>query len=263
MPDLYETHLHTCLASACGKSTGREHVRRYTDLGFTGVIMTDHFFGGNTAVDRSLPWEEKVKRFCAGYEDAWEEGQKTGLSVFFGWEQGYGNDEYLVYGPDKVWLLAHPEIETCSRRRQLELVHEAGGCVIQAHPFRMRPYMTRIQLGPQFADGAEVANAGNLQVNDTCAYHYAQEYGLVMTAGTDNHNSARIESADQLYGVILENKLETIWDYVRLILSRGKIGLHVPKDRFSADPLTTEDLVSYWLNDDETVTPTGRSWLRG
>ncbi len=40
---LYETHLHTCLASACGISTGKEHVRYYKDLGFTGIMMTDHF----------------------------------------------------------------------------------------------------------------------------------------------------------------------------------------------------------------------------
>ena len=31
---LYETHLHTCQASACGRSTGAEHVRFYKDIGF-------------------------------------------------------------------------------------------------------------------------------------------------------------------------------------------------------------------------------------
>ena len=260
MPYLYETHMHTCQASACGKSTGREHVRRYTDLGFTGIIVTDHFFGGNSCIDRSLPWEEKINRFCSGYEDAWEEGEKTGLQVFFGWEQGYGDDEYLVYGLDKKWLLEHPEIEHCSRRRQLELAHEGGGCVIQAHPFRMRPYMTYIRLGLRFSDGAEVANAGNHPVNDLYARHYAEELGLVMTAGSDNHDSSRILTQDQLYGVGLDQKLSSIHDYVSLILSRGPIHLHVPPERFLPGPDADEPLVSFWLTDEETLIPTGRSW---
>lgn len=57
---LYETHLHTCLASACGISTGKEHVRYYKDLGFTGIMMTDHFFGGNTRIPKDRPWEERI-----------------------------------------------------------------------------------------------------------------------------------------------------------------------------------------------------------
>ena len=51
MPFLYETHMHTRQASACGKCTGKEHARFYKEQGYTGIIMTDHFFGGNTAID--------------------------------------------------------------------------------------------------------------------------------------------------------------------------------------------------------------------
>ena len=260
MPYLYETHMHTCQASKCGRSTGREHVRKYRDLGFAGIIITDHFFGGNCAVDRSLPWEEKIKQFCSGYEDALNEGLKIGFPVFFGWEQGYGDDEYLVYGLDREWLLGHPEIEHCSRRRQLELAHEGGGCVIQAHPFRARAYIQHIRLGLRFADGAEVANAGNLPVSDVCAYRYAQAYGLMMTAGSDNHDSSRIVRAEQLYGVSLEKPLQSIGDYVRLILGRGKIGLHVAPDRFVPRP-DMEETPAFLLTEDERLTPCGRRWL--
>ena len=68
---LYETHLHTAQASACGRSSGAEHVRYYQSLGYTGIFVTDHFFGGNTCVPRDLPWEERIDLFCRGYEDAW------------------------------------------------------------------------------------------------------------------------------------------------------------------------------------------------
>ncbi len=261
MSFLYETHMHTCLSSRCGKSTGKEHVRKYKDLGFTGIIVTDHFFGGNCAVPRELPWKEKINEFCRGFEDAYEEGQKIGLDVFFGWEQGYGDDEYLVYGLDKLWLMNHPEIESCSRKRQLELVHEGGGAVIQAHPFRMRDYMQYIRLGIRYCDGAEVANAGNNDVNDTYAYHYAQEFHLVMTSGSDNHDSSKITNKEQLFGVSLDTRLENISDYVSLILHRGPIHLHVPDTRFQADPLLSEPLTSYWLDENEKLVPTKRLWI--
>ena len=106
MPFLYETHMHTCQASACGKCTGKEHARFYKEQGYTGIIMTDHFFGGNTAIDRKLPWEERIDLFWRGYEDAKEEGDRIGLDVFFGLEQNFRFDEYLIlpdarlYGPD-------------------------------------------------------------------------------------------------------------------------------------------------------------------
>ena len=66
----YETHMHTSEGSACGKSTAAEMVRSYKEQGYTGIFVTDHFFNGNCAVDRSLNWEEKIDLFCRGYENA-------------------------------------------------------------------------------------------------------------------------------------------------------------------------------------------------
>ena len=149
----YETHMHTCQGSACGVSTGAEQARFYKDRGYTGIFVTDHFTGGNTAMPRDLPWRERIERFCAGYEEALAEGQKRGLDVFFAWEQNFEGDEYLVYGPDKAWLLAHPDVEHWTRRRQLEEIHRAGGAVIQAHPFRDRDYIKYILLGLKYCDG--------------------------------------------------------------------------------------------------------------
>ena len=99
---LYETHMHTSEASACAGSTGAQMARAYKEAGYTGIIVTDHFFYGNTSVDRSLPWEEWVRRFCLGYEHAKAEGERIGLSVFFGWEACYEGTEFLVYGLDQV-----------------------------------------------------------------------------------------------------------------------------------------------------------------
>ena len=264
MPYLYETHLHTCQASKCGTSTGREHAQYYKEIGYRGIIVTDHFFGGNTAVPKEMKWCDRVEMFCSGYEDAYREGQKIGLDVFFGWEQNYDLDEYLIYGLDKQWLLEHPEVETCTRREQLEMVHRAGGCVIQAHPFRDRGYIPRILLGKEFCDGIEVANAGQNPVNDYAALRYAREFDLLTIAGSDNHHSySERWTADKVMGIALDKPLESIHDLVRIIRNREPIGLHIPEGRFDIAPEDQLVLDAFWLDKNENAVPTNRDWVHG
>ena len=263
MPYRYETHMHTCFSSACGVSTGAEHARFYKDTGYTGIIITDHFYGGNCAVDRSLPWPEFVDRFCAGYEDALCEGQKIGLDVFFAWGQNYEGDEYLIYGPDKSWLLAHPDIIHWSRARQLEEIHKAGGAVIQAHPFRNRDYIKHILLAPKYCDGIEVANTGNFAYNDVCALRYAREYGFFTTAGSDNHNSAKAEPA-RLMGVETDERLPDMPTFARLLRERRGVRPIIPPGRFDEDISSAPNLEVFWVDEDDPHyrIPTNRDWLR-
>ena len=259
MPFLYETHMHTSQGSACGRATGKEQARHYREIGYTGIIITDHFFGGNTAVDRSLPWEERVRLFWTGYEDAKEEGDRIGLDVFFGLEQNFAGDEYLIYGLDKEYMIAHPEMEFWTRARQLEEVHRAGGCVIQAHPFRMRDYMSRIRLGKGFCDGIEAANAGNDQLDDARAWLYGREFGMIMTAGSDNHCGAGWPP----YGVVTEKRLTSIMDYVKMILEREQMGLYVPEGRFAMNgiPEIDDRHRAYMLDQSEQDMPAGKEWI--
>ena len=261
MEYIYETHMHTCQGSACGRSTGKEHAKFYKAAGYTGIIMTDHFFGGNTAVDRELPWEQRIDRFWSGDEDAKEEGDRIGLDVFFGLEQNFAGDEYLVYGLTKEYMKAHPEMEHWTRRQQLEEVHRAGGCVIQAHPFRLRGYMNRIRVGTEFCDGIEAANLGNEPIDDARAYRMGKALGLVMTAGSDNHRSP----LPVPYGVGLEKRLTSIQDYVKIVLQKENIFLYVPEGRFAAseDGEPDERHVAYELDRYERDRVSPRQWMRG
>ncbi len=255
---LYETHMHTCQGSRCGVSTGREHARLYHERGYQGIIITDHFLGGNTAVDRSLPWREQMNQFCSGYEDALNEGIRLGLDVFFGWEETFDGDDYLVYGLDKAWLIEHPEVSGWTRAEQLRQVHAYGGCVVQAHPFRQRGYLSRILLGLRFADAVEVANAGNDPFSDACALRYAQENGQMMTAGSDNHRSF---DGQTLMGVGTKTRLHDIRDYVRLILNKQPLHLQVPDGRFDFPSDSRIYLPGFMLTEDENTSPYHRPWL--
>lgn len=78
-PYLYETHLHTCQASACGHNTGAEMAKAAKDYGYSGIVVTDHNWGGNTCISSSLGWSDWVDQFSLGFLDAYEYGQKNGL----------------------------------------------------------------------------------------------------------------------------------------------------------------------------------------
>jgi len=230
---LYETHLHTTGASACAVSGGADYIAGYIDKGYSGIIVTDHFYNGNCSLSRKLPWKEWVNTFCRGYEEAKEEGEKRGLDVFFGWEETFDKcDDYLVYGLDKAWLLEHPEVRTWTRGEQYSAVRADGGCVVQAHPFRQRYYISRIVLSAGCVDGIEIANGGHEDaLFDVLAYRYAKKSGKPMTAGTDIHDASCVYSGE-IYGVYLDNKLNDVSDYVKVILENKIAGIKTENNRF-------------------------------
>jgi len=206
----YETHLHTMESSACSVCSAKEHVRYYKSAGYTGIIVTDHFLNGNTCVPRNLPWEEQMDLFCRGYELAKEEGDKIGLSVFFGWEAGFQGTDFLIYGLDKEWLKKHPDLLSWTIEEQYQRVHADGGFVVHAHPFRMRPYIKKIRLFPKSVDAVEVFNVGNRNTAfDQQALSYAKNHNLLESAGTDAHG---IENCHT--GLAFHHKLNSIQDFI-------------------------------------------------
>jgi hypothetical protein len=256
---LYETHLHTSPVSKCAISRGSDYIAGYKDLGYTGIIVTDHFYNANCSLSRKLPWDEWVNRFCQGYEDALNEGERRGLDVFFGWEETFdGCDDYLIYGLDKNWLLEHPEVRFWTRGEQYRIVKEAGGCVVQAHPFRHRNYIPRIVLSPECVDAVEIVNGGHIDFSfDALACRYAKKIGKTAVAGTDIHDASDVYYNDT-FGVYLDKKLNSASDYVKLILNNEIIGLKTNEDRLIF--YGTEDVklpVEIWDKNDSI---TGRHW---
>jgi hypothetical protein len=205
-------------------------------------MVTDHFFNGNTAINRNLPWKKWVGQYCRGFEEAREEGEKAGIDVFFGWEETFDGDDYLVYGLGKDWLLEHPEAARWTVSQQYKEVHKHGGCVVQAHPFRDRGYIPRIYISPRWVDAVEAANGGNDPSFDALAMRYARSLGLPVTAGSDIHDTDQLETGP-VYGVYLNRKMKTIQDYVRAIRENAIAGLRIPEDRCSlhgGEPLSKQ-----------------------
>lgn len=221
-PYFYETHLHTSQGSACGRKPGAQMAQVCKAAGYTGIFVTDHNWGGNTAVDRSLPWEEWVDRFAEGYRDARRMGEKIGLDVFYGWEAGYQGPEFLIYGLTPEWMREHPELHDADVEKQYAIVKKAGGMVIQAHPFRRADYIQDIRLFPDAVDGVEGMNASHIKPldgsdrnmgSDGEARAYAREHHFPMTAGSDVHDTALLGG-----GMAFSRRLQGGKDFIQAVL---------------------------------------------
>jgi len=209
----YETHLHTSETSKCASSSGADLVRLFKSRGYTGVFVTDHFLNGNTTVPHDIPWPERVELFCQGYEVASQEGAKIGLDVFFGWEYSYGWAHFLTYGLGKDWLLAVPDLLKWDLLNYLDRVHEDGGSVVHAHPFREGVEI--VQLVPAKVDAVEIVSAGRSDESNRHAFDFATSFNLPQTAGSDIHQVGQ----KRLCGVVSSRRLSDARDYVAAIKS--------------------------------------------
>jgi hypothetical protein len=218
---LYETHLHTLPVSRCAHASVRENLEFYKSAGYAGVFITNHFLDGNINIDHRLPYEERIRFYFSDYEEAVRVGSEIGLSVFCGVEMSYGGTDFLIYGLDKQWFLSHPEIMDMKKSEQLAFMDSFGALLIQAHPFRAAHYIDHVRLYPSRVHGVEVYNACNTDQENTMAEQYAQTYGLLPFAGTDNH----FAGGQQMFGGMqTETPLANENDFV----DRVKNGTAVP-----------------------------------
>lgn len=188
----YEMHQHTAGCSACGIDDPVSTVRGLKKAGFSGMVLTNHFFHGNTGIRRSLPWEAFVGAYEEAYLTAKAEGDRLDFDVLFGLEEGLGDGkEVLLYGITPALLYAHPEWPQATLPQLSAIVRAAGGLVFQAHPFRVRDYIPRPweKLPAEQLDGIEVFNACNGELENLRAQQLAQQTGLRPCAGSDAHTA--------------------------------------------------------------------------
>ena len=182
MEYLYETHCHCAAGSRCARSTAPELVRAYHAAGYSGLVLTDHFVLGNTAVDRSAPWEVQMRCYYDAYLEGKAAAEQLDFDVIFGIEHACDGGEFLCYGIDLDFLLADPDIPQLSLDAFVRRAHEYGAVVVQAHPFRWAPAGTPLRL--DILDGIEVYNAANSPEANEAAMNCAAG---ICTSGGDVH----------------------------------------------------------------------------
>lgn len=215
----YETHLHTTPVSKCGHVGVRENLEFYKSIGYAGVFITNHFIDGNINIDRTLPYEERIRFYFSDYEEALGLSEEIGIQVLCGVEMTYGGTDFLVYGLNKEWYLAHPEIEQMKKSALLPMLMEAGALVIHAHPYREAGYIDHIRLYPRCVHGVETFNSCRTDLENKMAGLYAENYGLLPFAGSDNHFGAELAERKPLGGMESETPLADELDFVRRVIN--------------------------------------------
>ena len=217
----FDTHVHTAEVSACAGLAAAEVARLYKKAGYGGICITDHYV--REYFERhSGSWEQKVRAFTHGFDNARLEGERFGLTVVLGMElrlDGSAND-YLAFGVTKEFLLANPRLYSLKLREVKELLSENRLLLFQAHPFR--PWMTRAD--GSLLDGAEVFNGHPFhESRNHKALAFAQKNNLMMLAGSDCHETTGVGTS----GILTETLPGTSAELAELIRS-GKYSLITP-----------------------------------
>ncbi len=216
---LYEIHLHTSGCSACGSSTAEEMVDAAHAAGYAGIVFSNHFFHGNTAVSRDLPWRGFMEVYRQDYLAAKRYAEKYDMDVLFGIEEGMGNGkEVLIYGLTPEVLINCPDFLNFNLYEMSKFVRENGGIFACAHPFRNRSYIVDpdIPLDPAAFDFIEVHNHFNQQDENVRAAKLAKENGLPGIAGGDIHSASNLGTT----GLAFYERVRTEQEFAEALRSR-------------------------------------------
>jgi len=124
---LYEMHCHALPCSACGGIQPEDLVRGMKEIGYSGMVLTDHFYHGNTGIRRNMPWEDFVAAYEESFLRAKAIGDQLDFDVLFGIEEGIGDcKEALIYGLTPQFFYDHPEMRDCDLPYLSRIVREAG-----------------------------------------------------------------------------------------------------------------------------------------
>ena len=207
-----ELHAHTNPASACSNFTPEEVIKRYADIGFDSIVISNHFYPGSPFRDDK---KKCIEEYLRDYQQAIEEGNKAGINVIFGCELRFEENfnDYLIFGIDPEFLdFAYDSMpdgiaEFSSRFRSESTL------IIQAHPFRDGA----VPMPAEYLDGVEAFNlhpGHNSRV--AVAAKYAKENDLIVTGGTDFHH----EGHQGMTALLTKELMKTSHDVARVLKSR-------------------------------------------
>lgn len=215
----YQMHVHTTPCSDCGHISPVELCEALKNFGYQGAVLTNHFFHGNSGVDRELSWKDFVAAYEKDYLDCLEEAKKYDLDILFGIEEMVVKGlEILCYGITPKVLYDHPELRDCSIDVFAKIMRENNVVLIQAHPYREAPYIPKPDVLPlEYIDGIEVYNCCNAteKMNQDATDFVKQHPHLIVTSGGDAHHIVRLPFG----GITTTTRIRTSEDLIRTLRS--------------------------------------------
>ena len=218
---LIDLHAHSSGISRCCRVPIEKVIENSAAVGIDGIVLTNHYTKNYVSDGDFCSF---AKRYVAEYRYAKECGDAVGFKVFFGievtmeWDKGV---HLLVYGTDDGFLDRHPTLFDYSLDKLYRAVKEAGGILIQAHPYRNG--VDRL-VDTDFLDGIEVnchPKYDATHVDNLSAI--AKERGLILSCGGDYHaDTPRVKC-----GVYLPDSLTYTKEIVEYMKNAARIKLCV------------------------------------
>jgi len=191
-----DLHIHTAPLSACSYIDPGELVQEARRRKLDGICLTEHQVVWDPAEVNKLALEEGVK-------------------IFRGNEFTTNQGDVLVFG-------FYEDIKELMLIQDLrEVVQQAGGFMIAAHPFRGfktfgigQLQMTVEQAGKrkvfEFVDAVEIGNGKLAQDANDMARKVAEMLGLPGTGGSDAHRVDEIATWVTVFEKDIENEIQLV-----------------------------------------------------
>ena len=217
----YQMHIHTSPCSACGRMSPSELCQALYENGYQGTVLTNHFYHGNSGIDRSLPWKDFVSAYEKDYLECLEEAKKYDLDILFGIEEAVVPGlELLCYGITPKILYDNPQLQNCDVEEFTKTLRQYGVVLVQAHPFREAFYIPNPGPLPlKYVDGLEIYNSGNStdEMNQKAMNLANENPHLIKTASADAHTTDRV-----MYGgIITEKRIKSPQDLITTLKERS------------------------------------------
>ena len=181
---LIDLHLHSSAISTCCKISLEDGLTLAKEMGMDGAVLTNHYVKNYVKDDDYAAFARRYMEEC---KRAVTLGKALGMPVFWGIEL---TPEYnpkvhlLIYGVGEDFLLRYPTLFDWDLPTIYQRVKEAGGILIQAHPFRYGEHLQELR----YLDGVEVnCHPGCADTYLERVYRIADENGLILTCGGDFH----------------------------------------------------------------------------
>lgn len=180
-----ELHCHSCDISECARVDVDTIVKKFTEAGYSTLVLTNHFNEYTYDVRECKDWNEWIDKYIQAYQKLKNAAQGK-LNILLGAEFRFTENynDYLVFGLTEEFLRKNEYAYKMNIWDFHALTKETGMLLIQAHPFRDGMTVTN----PHAIDGVEVWNGhmGHDSRNDI-ANAWADKFGLIKTSGTDFH----------------------------------------------------------------------------
>ena len=184
-----DLHMHEMRYSKDSHLSLEEMVEIAKKRNLDAICITDHDSMG-------------LKEYAAQYSE------KTGFPIFVGIEFYSLQGDILAFGIDE-----YPK-ERISAQEFIDLVHQQGGVVISAHPFRHNRRGLEEHLDTlQGVDAIEILNGSTLPDAAMVAVKYAKKHGFAVTGGSDCHYPDKVG----VCATYFPNEIKTMEDLIQAI----------------------------------------------